>query len=156
MNILDVLIIIPLVWACFKGFKNGLIKEAFSLAAFFLGIYLAFRFADPLSAKISLPAAPLIAFVLLFAGVLLLGWLGARLAANIASKAIPSFIDHLCGILFGAAKIVIICSFVLYFFKTVDTKEVILSQKTTEGSFLYKYVEKSTAFMVENKDKVSL
>ena len=44
INYLDLIIAIPLLWFGYKGFKNGFIVEAASLAALLLGVFGAYRF----------------------------------------------------------------------------------------------------------------
>lgn len=150
MNALDILILTPLVLACFRGFKNGLITEVFSLVALLGGIYLALNLSDKLAEAIPVGAAQIIAVVIIFGGVLLGGYIGAQLTKKVSF--IPDFIDRLCGIVFGAAKVLFICSLLLMGIKSIDTKQILLTPKATEGSLLYPYVEKSTAFIVEWRD----
>ena len=46
MNYLDVIFIVPLIWAGFRGFKKGLIIEVSALIAFGLGIWGGIHFSD--------------------------------------------------------------------------------------------------------------
>ena len=46
MNYFDIIIIIPLLWGAFKGFKKGLIIELASLIALFLGVWGAIKFSS--------------------------------------------------------------------------------------------------------------
>ena len=39
MNYLDIIIIIPLIWGAYKGFRKGFIIEIASLIALILGIW---------------------------------------------------------------------------------------------------------------------
>ena len=50
MNFIDVLIIVPLIYAGYKGFKHGLVIEVFTLLALFVGLYAGIHFSDFLSA----------------------------------------------------------------------------------------------------------
>lgn len=155
MNSLDILILIPLVLACFRGFKNGLISEVFSLAALVGGIYLSANMSDKLAEAIPVGAAEFIAIVIIFGATLLGGYIGAQITKKVTC--IPDLIDHLCGIIFGAVKVLFICSILLIGIKTIDTKQIILSPKLTEGSTLYPYIERFTAHItIETVCPVSL
>ena len=46
MVFVDILIIIPLIYAAWKGFKHGIIIEVFTLLALFVGIYAGIHFFD--------------------------------------------------------------------------------------------------------------
>ena len=147
MNMLDFILILPLVWAGFRGFKNGLITEVFTLASLLLGVYLAVHFTDKIAGYIHNDAAQLIACVVIFGGVLLGGYLGAHLAKKISF--IPDLLDKIGGMAFGFTKVLIICSLILIGLQAIDNKRVILTDKATQGSLLYPYLDKTATFIVQ-------
>jgi membrane protein required for colicin V production len=151
MNALDLILIFPLIWAGFRGFKNGLITEVVSIAALVGGIYLALHYTDNIAKYIHNDAAQLIACALIFGGVLLGGYLGGLLAKKIT--AIPDLLDKILGIVLGVAKVLALCSLLLIGLKAIDVKNVILTEKVTENSLLYPYMEKSADFIISQQEK---
>ena len=151
MNALDLILIFPLIWAGFRGFKNGLITEVVSIAALVGGIYLALHYTDSIAQYIHNDAAQLIACALIFGGVLLGGYLGGLLAKKIT--AIPDLLDKILGIVLGVAKVLALCSLLLIGLKAIDVKNVILTEKVTENSWLYPYMEKSADFIISQQEK---
>ena len=151
MNALDLILIFPLIWAGFRGFKNGLITEVVSIAALVGGIYLALHYTDNIAKYIHNDAAQLIACALIFGGVLLGGYLGGLLAKKIT--AIPDLLDKILGIVLGVAKVLALCSLLLIGLKAIDVKNVILTDKVTENSLLYPYMEKSADFIISQQEK---
>lgn len=151
MNALDLILIFPLIWAGFRGFKNGLITEVVSIAALVGGIYLALHYTDSIAQYIHNDAAQLIACALIFGGVLLGGYLGGLLAKKIT--AIPDLLDKILGIVLGVAKVLVLCSLLLIGLKAIDVKNVILTDKVTENSWLYPYMEKSADFIISQQEK---
>lgn len=151
MNALDLILIFPLIWAGFRGFKNGLITEVVSIAALVGGIYLALHYTDNIAQYIHNDAAQLIACALIFGGVLLGGYLGGLLAKKIT--AIPDLLDKILGIVLGVAKVLVLCSLLLIGLKAIDVKNVILTDKVTENSLLYPYMEKSADFIISQQEK---
>jgi membrane protein required for colicin V production len=151
MNALDLILIFPLIWAGFRGFKNGLITEVVSIAALVGGIYLALHYTDSIAKYIHNDAAQLIACALIFGGVLLGGYLGGLLAKKIT--AIPDLLDKILGIVLGVAKVLALCSLLLIGLKAIDVKNVILTDKVTENSLLYPYMEKSADFIISQQEK---
>ena len=151
MNALDLILIFPLIWAGFRGFKNGLITEVVSIAALVGGIYLALHYTDSIAQYIHNDAAQLIACALIFGGVLLGGYLGGLLAKKIT--AIPDLLDKILGIVLGVAKVIALCSLLLIGLKAIDVKNVILTEKITENSLLYPYMEKSADFIISQQEK---
>ena len=151
MNALDLILIFPLIWAGFRGFKNGLITEVVSIAALVGGIYLALHYTDSIAQYIHNDAAQLIACALIFGGVLLGGYLGGLLAKKIT--AIPDLLDKILGIVLGVAKVLALCSLLLIGLKAIDVKNVILTDKVTENSLLYPYMERSADFIISQQEK---
>ncbi len=151
MNALDLILIFPLIWAGFRGFKNGLITEVVSIAALVGGIYLALHYTDSIAQYIHNDAAQLIACALIFGGVLLGGYLGGLLAKKIT--AIPDLLDKILGIVLGVAKVLALCSLLLIGLKAIDVKNVILTDKVTQNSLLYPYMEKSADFIISQQEK---
>ena len=148
LNSLDILLLVPLAWAVFKGFRNGLIKEVFSLLALILGIFITYKFSYFVEEKLDgMFAAHYIAFVITFFGVLIGVHFVGVLVDKVIKLVVPNFLDRLFGICFGIAKWLFICSILLIMLKTIDTKQKILTPKLTENSLFYPYVEKSTHFI---------
>lgn len=148
LNGLDYILLVPLLWAVFKGFKNGLIKEVFSLLALILGIFITYKFSYFVEEKLDgMFAAHYIAFVITFFAVLIGVHFVGVLVEKVIKLAVPNFLNRLLGICFGIAKWLFICSILLIMLKTIDTKQKILTPKLTENSLFYPYVEKSTHFI---------
>jgi len=154
MNYLDIIIIIPALWFGYKGFTHGLIRELAGLAALILGIYAAFMFTDMVERWINHPSIPkeayfAITFLIVLVAVFLLG----RLVEKIIKLVIPEFINNILGALFGVAKILVIVSVIIFFIHSIDTKQVFLTEKTTEKSFTYKYIEPIAPYIKTWYDK---
>lgn len=157
MNYLDIIIAILLILFAIGGFKNGIIREAFSLVAFAVGIYGAIKLSDIVGKwigntfNINPEWTSVIAFIIVFIALaMLINWLGGLLAGLI-EKLNLGFIDKLGGIVFGVAKgflLVGVCILLLDFFGIKD----VLNKKTRENSVLYKQSEKVAAWVYENKD----
>ena len=154
MNYLDIIILIPALWFGYKGFTHGLIRELAGLAALILGIYAAFMFTDMVEKWLNIPTIPKeVYFAITFLGVLIAVFLLGRLVEKIIKLVIPEFVNNLLGALFGVAKVLVIFSVIIFFIHSIDTKHVILTEKTTEKSFTYKYVEPIAPYIKRWYDK---
>ena len=157
MNYLDIIIAIILILFAIGGLRNGIIREAFSLAAFLGGIYGALKLADYVGAwlgsiiNIDPEWTAVIAFIIVFIALaLLINWLGSLLADLVASVSL-GFIDKIGGFVFGIAKgflLIGILILVLDFFGIKD----VLDEETRENSKLYQSSEKVAAWIYDNKD----
>ena len=148
MNYLDIIIGIILILFAIGGLRNGIIREAFSLLAFVLGIYGAMKLSDYVGKwlgeiiNVSPDWMSVISFIIVFIALaLLINWLGNMLASFIESLNL-GFIDKLGGAVFGVANLL------LDLFGIKD----VLNEETCEKSKFYKNSEKVATWIYENKD----
>ena len=157
MNYLDIIIGIILILFAIGGLRNGIIREAFSLAAFIGGIYGAIRLSDWAGnwigkvINVSPEWMSVISFIIVFIALaLLINWLGG-LIANLVESLSLGFIDKIGGIVFGVVKGFLLVGVLILLLDFFGIKDVIDS-KTREGSMLYKNSEKVAAGIYKNKD----
>ena len=142
MNILDIIILIPVAWFGFKGLKNGLIRELASIAALVLGVWATLRFSDYVATKLgNTMAIKAVAFVLTFFAVLVAVHFAGILVEKVVKLVIPAWLNNIFGLLFGAAKALLVVSVLLYFVTIVDFKEMLLKPEVKEKSLIYKHIE---------------
>lgn len=118
MNPVDIGIAVIIAFCVIRGFFRGFIKEIFSLIGALAGFYIACIY-YPDAAKLIIKWAPglpyqnIISFILIFICIFILISLlgvGIRYLLNIVFL---GWLDRVCGILFGAAKGVLIVSMIL-------------------------------------------
>lgn len=110
MNLLDIILLIPLLWGLYKGFRKGLIFELTTFVALFAGIYGALHFSG--IAESYLVAAlgeepdhlPLIAFGTTFLFILVVVHLIGRALSKMVKWVALGLLDRLLGSLFGFLK----------------------------------------------------
>ena len=157
MNYLDIIIGIILVLFAIGGFRNGIIREAFSLLAFILGIYGAIKLSDYVGQwlgeliNVSAEWMSVISFIIVFIALaLLINWLGNLLAGFVESISL-GFFDKIGGAIFGVAKGFLLVGVVILLLDFFGVKDV-LNEKTCEESKLYKNSEKVATWIYENKE----
>ena len=142
MNYLDVVFIVPLIWAGFRGFKKGLIIEVSALIAFGLGIWGGIHFSDfvaeLLSDSIESKYVPLVSFaitfILIVAAIFVLGKMLEK-AVNLVQL---KLVNKATGAVFGVAKIVLVISVLLVIVNSFDEKANIVPKDLKENSLLYR------------------
>jgi len=144
MNILDYIILVPLIYLTVKGVLRGFIQEAASLVGIILGIWLGNVFQPDLSRILCrfLPDSdiiPLVSIALIFAVILILcnlaGW-GLRLAFK---KVFLGWIDRLMGGVFAVLKTI----FLTYVFIIILTFYVPAKAPLITESLLAPWIIKS-------------
>lgn len=114
MNWLDILLAFLLIASVAASFSKGFVREAVGLAAAILGLIggawfyrMAGEMLRPYTGSPEM--ANLCGFLIIFAGVILAGWLVSLLIGLVIKAVGLSWLDRLMGALFGAARGVVVC-----------------------------------------------
>ena len=119
MNILDLLILLPVAYFAYRGFKNGLIHEVLGIVAIILAVFLTFQYMEPASAWLhpffeeNAGYLPFVAAMIIFLGTLVLINVIAIAGRKVLQTVNLNFINRLAGLAFGALKCGIIISALL-------------------------------------------
>ena len=142
MAILDIILIIPLGWLVFLGWKKGVIREAATLAGIVAGIWAAVHLSKLVASLLGLTgeSAILIAFFITFVGALVLTDLLGRGIEKMVKSAHLSLANKLAGAVLGMAKALCVIAVVLNGIVLLDQKEELITPETREKSLLYKPV----------------
>jgi len=141
VNYLDIIFIVPLLWAAYRGFNKGLIIEVSTLIAFGLGIWGGIHFsdfvADLLMDKVDSEYIPIVSFavtfILIVAGIFVLGKTIEK-AVNLVQL---KLVNKIGGAVFGIVKIALFISVILVIINSYDQKVNIVPKELKESSLLY-------------------
>lgn len=146
MNFIDILIIIPVLWGFWRGFMKGVVMEVATLVAFFLGVWGGMKFSDLLAGWIrnwfdsQSAYIPLIAFALIFVGILIAVFSLAKLIERSWEKTTLSAINKIAGGLFGCFKFVLIISVIFFVIDAVEKSITVIPPTVKDNSLLYRPV----------------
>jgi membrane protein required for colicin V production len=146
VNYLDIIICIPVAWGLFKGFMKGLILEVAMLFSLLGAIWVAVNFSDFISRQLhdrfgwTTTYLPVIAFVILFIGVLVGVYALAKLLEKTVDAASLGPFNKILGALFGGFKFVLILSVVFFLIDAVEDSLPMISLEKKSKSLLYKPV----------------
>ncbi|MRT94438.1 CvpA family protein [Ancylomarina sp. 16SWW S1-10-2] len=143
MNILDIFIGLPLIYALYKGFTKGFIYEAATLAALILGVYGAIHFSD-FTAEVIQDTFKyesqymeyisfIVTFIVIVIGINLIG----RIIDKLVEAVALGFVNRLFGLAFGLLKGVILLSIIIHLLNYVNDKLNFISQEKKAESLLY-------------------
>lgn len=142
MNFLDILIVVPMIWYGFKGFRKGLVFEVAGVVALIAGTWIAINFSNKVAEIIGLSGkyVDIIAFVITFGCVIFLVYLFAKFIEKVVTFVVPEFLNNIGGLIIGSLKIALIASILLYFITSMDKFELFLKRDVKDGSILYRPV----------------
>lgn len=143
MNFIDILIIIPVLWGFWRGFMKGVVMEIGTLVAFFLGVWGGMKFSDLIAGWIrdwfdsESAYIPLIAFALVFVGILMLVFGVAKMIDKFMEKASLGIINKIAGGIFGCFKFVLILSVLFFVLDAVEKSVTVVPPAVKDHSLLY-------------------
>jgi len=147
MNLLDIIIAVPLLWALYRGFSKGFIIELATLAGLILGVYFGIHFsyiaADFLSNNFEIGEKYLtvVSFAVTFIAVVFIVYLIGRILEKFVDIIALGFLNKLAGAAFGILKGALILSVLIYILNSFDPNRNVLTDKLTSGSALYPAIE---------------
>jgi len=146
MNVLDIILMIPLLYALYRGFKKGLVYMAASIIALVLGIVGAIKFRQGVGSLLDswFNIAPehlnVIAFAVTFILIVLIVHTAAFLIDKLIKAVALNFVNRLLGMLFGLLITAFVLSMLLWPINTVNQEREIIREERIEGSLLWKPV----------------
>ena len=141
--LIDVLFLIMMVIAVFKGMRNGLIVALFSIIGWIVGLYAAFMFSGLAETylkgvlNLSPRVLSVVAFILVFGLVSLLVNLGARIVEKVVGLTPIGWLNRLGGIFFYVLLYTLIFSVMIFFAEKVR----LISEETASSSKVYSWVK---------------
>ena len=162
MNYFDIIIIIPLIWGAYKGFKKGIIIEVASFIALGLGVWGGMKFSS-ISAKylsnafdIAENIMPLISFAVTFILIVIAVFTLAKMLQKVVSMVALGFLNKAAGALFGMLKFGLIMSVIINFTNILDDQVNFVEPEMKNKSILYKPVGKVAQIIIPGLKNISL
>ncbi|HXC04616.1 MAG TPA: CvpA family protein [Bacteroidia bacterium] len=146
MNYIDIIICVPVAWGLYKGFRKGLIVEVATLFSLLGAVWVAVNCSDFISRMIreklhwNNTYVPVIAFVVLFIGVLAGVYALAKLIERSVDAAALGPVNKILGALFGAFKFALILSVLFFLIDAVEKSIPVFTSEKKTSSLLYKPV----------------
>jgi membrane protein required for colicin V production len=140
---IDIIFIVLMLMALFKGLSKGFIVALFSFFAFFIGLAAAIKLSAVVATQFSQTIhatgiwLPVISFLLVFLLVAFLVRLGAKWLQKTIELAWLGWMNRLLGVIFYALLYVMIFSILLFY----ATKINLLQQNAIDASKTYHLIE---------------
>ena len=144
MNLIDIIILVPLLWFGFKGWKNGAVMEFIQLAAIVFGVFVASRFSHFLADffRFESEYASILYFSLTFIAVVGMLFLAGYIITTFIKMIMLGWLNRLLGVVFALAKTILLMSVLIFYFNKIDKEETILPKEKRDESLLFRPAEK--------------
>jgi membrane protein required for colicin V production len=149
MTLIDIIILVPILWFGFKGWKNGAVREFMQLAAIVLGIFVASKFSHFLGNYFNFESeyTGIIYFAITFIAVVCMLFFAGYLVEKFIKMIMLTWLNRLLGVVFALAKTILLLSVLTFYFNKIDQDETIFPKEKRDESLLFRPME-SVAPMV--------
>ena len=156
MSWLDVVIAVPLLWALYKGYTEGVILQLGGIVGLLIGVWLAFRYGRTLGLMLKLEPslAAVVGFIVIVAGVLIVIGLVGRLARGLFKITGLGMYAPVGGVVLGGLKMALILSVLLCGFDYLNNRHGWVSKEAIGRSKLYVPVKGMSAYVFPYVDFV--
>lgn len=139
MWVFDIILGIPLIYAAYSGFRDGIVVQLGGIAGLIIGIYLAFRYGDALGMWLGFDESfsAVGGFLLMIIAVLIAIAILGRITKGLFKFAGLGLFDSVGGLVLGIAKMALMLSVLLIIFEAINQRKHWASQKTIDSSVLY-------------------
>ncbi len=140
--LIDIVFLLLMLWAVFKGIRKGLILSLFSLLAYVIGLAAAVKFSAVVANRLASAHVvegkwlPFASFILVFLVVTLIVTLAGRFVQAFADTLQLGGLNTLAGILLYALLFGIVFSLILFY----AVQLAFIDTSTTKQSIVYPYV----------------
>lgn len=155
MNWLDVIIIVPLLWALYNGYRKGIVSQVGYIVGIVVGVLLAYYLGDAVTSwmNVNSTAGKVVTYVAV-AGVAIFGViLAARMISQAFRSAGLGVADRIGGALLGFVKVWLLICVALLGLQWLDRKHTLLDEPAMKGSLLYYPVLNSADYLFPYMDK---
>lgn len=161
MNWIDIILIIPLLWAARVGYRDGVIAQLGGIAGVLLGVWLAFRFSAQVGVWLNLPEAirsEAAFLIIIIAVVIVVGLLGKLLGRLFDSVGL-ALVNKFGGVLLALVKMSLMLSVLIMGFELVNNSTKWVERKTIESAILYEPIQKVSSavfpYLIKLKNDVN-
>lgn len=139
MSVFDIVIGILLLYAAYKGFREGMVVQIFGILAIVIGIYLAYRYGNYVGEllRINENISKVIGFVIIMLGVIICAALLGKAVSGLFRFVGLRILDQIGGVLLSVAKTAIIVSVLIVVFEALNKQTHWASKEKLERSVLY-------------------
>ncbi|MBQ0016653.1 MAG: CvpA family protein [Bacteroidales bacterium] len=162
---IDIIIALPLIYFCIKGFCRGIIFEITMLLGIIVGTFAAIHFSKCAANWLSINSEG--AILVVFFGIFLLAIVASFFIGRIAAKIIKTLklgiINRMLGALTGMIKGICIVSIIINTVLIIDHYELFLTKSTKEHSVLIYPTQtvgniltgKLKTFVIEHREEIT-
>ena len=151
---LDIVIVVPLLWGAYTGYKKGLIAQVLGIVCLVLAIYLGTKHPDMVhfifEVWVPLEYLSLVCFVALFLATVIIGAITIKLLEKIINTIQLKKLNQFGGVVLGVFKI---CAFLMVIVFTLESwglSTYVIKAEVKEKSIIYPILQNTSKIIIPN------
>lgn len=142
MNVVDIILILPIIWAIYVGFRDGMVVQLTGIIGIFVGVWCAYEFGYVAVDLFNIRGdiAPAAGFGIVLATVLVVAWVLGKAIKSVVKAVGLGVLDKVGGMVLSLFKTFLILGIVVVVFEFCNNRFGWVKPKYTQESILYKPV----------------
>jgi membrane protein required for colicin V production len=151
---LDIVLIAPLIWGAYIGFKKGLIAQTLGLASIVIGVWLGTQHTEYahliLEDKVDPKYLSIASFIFIFLTVVITGAIIIKVLEKLVNLIQLKFLNKIGGIVLGITKVFAFLVIAIFTLESWDTQNLVINKSVKQTSLIYPILSKSSKIIVPN------
>ena len=144
---LDIVLLLPLLWGAYSGFKKGLVAQILGIISLVLGVLIGTHFQyliEPfIEEKVQVKYLSTISFIILFFFTIIIGAILSKILEKFINFVQLKFLNKIAGAVLGIFKILSFLIIIVFVLESLDTQSFILKKPTKNASVAYPILKNS-------------
>tara|TARA_B100000768_G_scaffold177611_1_gene192060 strand:- start:50 stop:568 length:519 start_codon:yes stop_codon:yes gene_type:complete len=138
---LDIVLLAPLLWGAYIGFKKGLIAQVIGITSLVVGVWIGAQHQELIEFliidKVQEKYLSITCFVVLFFGIVILGAIVIKIFEKFINFIQLKLLNKIAGIVLGVIKILSFLVVVVFMIESWDINSYMIKKDTKEASIAY-------------------
>lgn len=138
---LDIVLLAPLLWGAYTGFKKGLIAQVIGITSLVVGVWIGAQHQELIEFliidKVQEKYLSITCFVVLFFGIVILGAIVIKIFEKFINFIQLKLLNKIAGIVLGVIKILSFLVVVVFMIESWDINSYMIKKDTKEASIAY-------------------
>ena len=138
---LDIILLAPLLWGAYTGFKKGLIAQILGITSLLLGVWIGTQHQELIKFliidKVQEKYLSISCFIILFFGIVILGAIVVKISEKFIKFIQLKLLNKIAGIVLGVVKILSFLVVIVFMIESWDIRSFIIKKETKEASIVY-------------------
>lgn len=138
---LDVILLSPLLWGAYTGFKKGLVAQIIGIVSLVAGVWIGTHFQDLVEPfiveKVQEKYLSTLCFIILFFATIIVGAVFSKIIEKFINFVQLKLLNKIAGVVLGMFKILSFLVIIIFIIESWDSQSLIINKTTKNSSLVY-------------------